>query len=342
MVLELQNNVWAQPVVVAQSRQVSIALLPNDKGQVDYEIYSQDEDQETVHCQGRAVWSRQAAPASLDLARLKAEMGQGELESSGVYAACARMGLLYGPSFQAIAAIHRGRGQVLAHLRLPQAAEEMSADYILHPSLMDGALQACIGLMEGLAGGSQPPRLPFALESLRIISRCTREMFAWVRYAPGSQAEDKVIKLDIDLCDERGSICVQMRGFSSRVLSQQIVATAPQSKATGSLLAAPVWQESGAVASGDAGIEYAEHHVILCELEKVNAGKLESSLSRCQCLALQAAEGMNIAQRYSSHALACFERIRIFFTASPRAKSSSTSWLPIVRSRHGWPVCQDC
>ena len=63
------------------------------------------------------------------------------------------------------------------------------------------------------------PRLPFALESLRIVAGCSREMMAWVRYAPGSQAGDRrVVKLDIDLCDERGHICVEMRGFSLRTL----------------------------------------------------------------------------------------------------------------------------
>src|ERR1700730_12067998 len=35
-------------------------------------------------------------------------------------------------------------------------------------------------------------------------------MFAWVRYRSGST--DKVVKLDIDLCDEQGNIAVQLRG----------------------------------------------------------------------------------------------------------------------------------
>ena len=34
-----------------------------------------------------------------------------------------------------------------------------------------------------------------------------------MRYAPGGQAA-KVVKVDIDLCDEQGNICAQMRGVS--------------------------------------------------------------------------------------------------------------------------------
>src|SRR6267154_2035512 len=40
-VLELRNTVWAQPIVVGESGEINIALLPNDHDQIDYEIYSQ-------------------------------------------------------------------------------------------------------------------------------------------------------------------------------------------------------------------------------------------------------------------------------------------------------------
>src|SRR5207244_5632231 len=113
-------------------------------------------------------------------------------------------------------AIHRGSGQVLAELRLPRIVAETLGNYVLHPSVMDSALQASIGLIDSSELPTRPP-LPFALETLRIVSPCTQEMLAWVRYAPGSHADDRVIKLDIDLCDERGNVCVQMHGFSSRL-----------------------------------------------------------------------------------------------------------------------------
>jgi polyketide synthase PksN len=319
-VLELHNTVWAQPIVVSESKQVSIALFSNEQDEIDYEIYSQDAEQEIVHCHGRAVWSREPTPAKVDLDQLKREMGEGPEEPNRIYAACARMGLVHGPAFKAITAIHQGSQQVLAHLRLPKTAEEGSGEYVLHPSLMDGALQACVGLMEGSTERSHPTRLPFALESLRIVSPCTPEMAAWVRYAAGSQAGDKVVKLDIDLCDEHGNVCVQMRGFSSRVLSKEI-SIAAQSQAIGSLLATPVWQASGGEASAAASkAEYTEHEVILCELSEVNAGELGSLLAQSQCLSLQAGGEENLAQRYSEYALACFERMRIILQGKPQGK----------------------
>jgi acyl transferase domain-containing protein/enoyl-CoA hydratase/carnithine racemase/acyl carrier protein/SAM-dependent methyltransferase/ribosomal protein S18 acetylase RimI-like enzyme len=215
-VLELRNTVWAQPTVVGENKQISIALAANNHDGIDYEIYSQGSEQEFVYCQGIAVLRRQPAPALLDLDRLKGQMGRDRLEPSSIYAVCARMGLVYGPSFQGITAIHRGSGQLLAYLRLPSILKDTSGDYWLHPSLMDGALQACVGLIDSSSESSNRPRLPVALESLRIVSPCSREMVAWARYSPGSQAGDEVIKLDLDLCDERGNIAVQMRGINWR------------------------------------------------------------------------------------------------------------------------------
>src|SRR5579872_1998251 len=87
-----------------------------------------------------------------------------------------------------------------------------------------------------------------------------------------------------------------------------------QSKGTGVLFAAPVWQSEGVDHSSDVGpVEYSEHHVILCELSKVNAEELAVLLPQSQCLALQAREQKDVAQRYSEYALSCFERINAIF-----------------------------
>ena len=316
-ILELRDVVWMQPIVVTQATEIGIALSPDGDDRIDFEIYSQDAEEEIVHCQGRAVWSSQPVPASLDLEQLERQMGN-TLEPSDLYAACARMGLVYGPSFQGITAIRRGAGQVLARLRLPESAESTSAEYFLHPSLMDSALQAAVGLIDDLSELPREPRLPFALETLRILAPCPPAMAAWVRYSPGCQSTDPVIKLDLDLCDERGNVCVQMHGFASRASGKEIrKATAPV-KATGSLLATPVWKACGEMSARAGNIEYAEHHVILFEQSMVDRETLCSLLPHSQCLVLHAEKQMNIAERYSDYALACFARIQTILQSKPQ------------------------
>src|SRR5205823_4852597 len=99
-------------------------------------------------------------------------------------------------------------------------------DYVLHPTLMHDALQACIGLIDGRSEGSNQMRSPFAVDLLRVVSPCIQEMVAWARVAPGSQAADDVVKLDIDLSDAQGNVCAQMRGVSWRPASLEIVVIA--------------------------------------------------------------------------------------------------------------------
>ena len=277
-VLELHDTVWAQPIVVCENTAVSLSLQANDSDQIDYDIYTQDGDQEIVHCQGRAVYSREPAPGLLNLEQLAGQTRAGK--------------------------------QVLAHLRLPSAVADTCGDYVLHPSVVGSALQAAVGLFEGQLAIDHL-RLPSALDTLRILSPCRSEMVAWVRDARGGQAGEQVVKLDIDLCDERGNVCVQLHGLSLREPSQEIGTAAAPPPAIGSLLATPVWQaRDEETPAGVRPTEYAEHHVVLCELSGVNAGQLASLLPHSQCLSLHGEPHQTIAQRYSEYGLACFERHR--------------------------------
>src|SRR5262245_48566279 len=84
-----------------------------------------------------------------------------------------------------------------------------------------------------------------------------------------------------------------------------------QSKAGNGLLATPVWESSELEASdGASKSDYGDHHIIVCELPRIDIDKLASLLPHSQCMSLPFNEGENIAQRYSEHALACFERVK--------------------------------
>jgi acyl transferase domain-containing protein len=236
--LVLHNTVWLKPVVVANHKLVSIALFENDKDKrIDYEIYSLDKDAEgslhdILHCQGQAEFIRKSVPGKQDIEKLKGQMKQGRLEASNLYAMFTKAGFNYGPAHQGIISILLGENQLLAQLRLPSVIEMGNTNghtsgYLLHPSLMDSALQATVGLIADLNHLPSKPSVPFVLETLRIVSACTKEMFAWVRHSSGNQPENKdegrnISKLDIDLYDLEGNVCVQMEGFTSRVLGGEV------------------------------------------------------------------------------------------------------------------------
>ena len=147
---------------------------------------------------------------------------RGTLDSAEIYKAFTKIGMNYGKAYQGIDVLSQGNRQLLAQLRLPNAVAYTHSDFLLHPSLMDSALQASIGLITGLDQIPSQPSLPFALKSLRIVSACAKEMVAWVRYSSGSKEADNVTTLDVDLCDQHGNVCVQMQGFAFRPLEREL------------------------------------------------------------------------------------------------------------------------
>ncbi|MCP5005551.1 MAG: SDR family NAD(P)-dependent oxidoreductase, partial [Planctomycetes bacterium] len=170
----------------------------------------------------------------------------------------------------------------------------------------------------------------FALESLGIMAPCTSEMYAWVRYSSGSATSDKVQKLDIDLCDEQGNICVKMQGFSSRVLEGEV--GAPKAKdSIGTLLATPVWKER-AVLSSATQQEYAEHQVLLYEMPGVNSRVIQSLLPESNGINLKSEEE-KIESRFTEYAVRCFEMFRKILENKPQGKVLIQILVPNTREQ---------
>jgi len=164
------------------------------------------------------------------------------------------MGIDYGPAHRAVDEIYVGAGECLAKLSLPPSVSDTLDRFVLHPSLMDAALQASAGLMvrsgDRLSPHSIPqPALPFALEQIEIRSSLPATVWAHVRYSEGGKVEDKIQKLDIDISDEEGRVCATMRGFSTRVLENKTAFTTELEvleKSTftppvGTIMLSPVW-----------------------------------------------------------------------------------------------------
>src|SRR6185437_1559588 len=91
-----------------------------------------------------------------------------------------------------------GGRYVLAQVRLPECVRDTHDEYHLHPSVLDSALQASLGLV--LAEGHEGPKqaaLPFALECLQIHGRTPEMAWVVVRERPGQAGG--LQKLDIQL-----------------------------------------------------------------------------------------------------------------------------------------------
>jgi amino acid adenylation domain-containing protein len=222
--VRLKNVVWAQPIVIGEHEiQVHIGLFPEDNGVITYEIYSQSEENSEdaiVHSQGSAILLNLTKEVqTLDIKTLQAECSQSALSQTQCYETLRKMGIIYGPDNQRIEKVYVGSGQILAKLSLPSSLSNTQNQFVLHPSLLGAALQSSVVLMMGSNVCNLP--LPFALRELESFHKCTPIMWALVRYSDGSKGEDKVQKIDIDLCDETGVLCVRMTGIEVSLVGEE-------------------------------------------------------------------------------------------------------------------------
>ncbi|MEV0636193.1 SDR family NAD(P)-dependent oxidoreductase [Streptomyces sp. NPDC050619] len=236
--IRLTNVAWTRPVIVGErSLSVHVRLRPGGGDDIGFEIFSHpDQDptaQPVIHSEGVVLVPPAAAggtsPTTVDLAGLRSKCRDSVLEADQVYGAFAAHGIVYGPGHRGIQRLWVGDGQVMARLVLPDTVGTTLDGYGLHPSLLDSAVQAALGVT---ADDEGTPHLPFAVDEVEITSDCARSMWAWVRPSTGRQEDSAVRRLDIDLCDDDGTVAVRLKGLSLRAYSAD---------KTGEFLAAPHW-----------------------------------------------------------------------------------------------------
>ncbi|MFG2630359.1 SDR family NAD(P)-dependent oxidoreductase [Streptomyces sp. NPDC048473] len=187
-----------------------------------YETLAVGADGATTLCgQGRASLAEDATGRTLPLTELRAACTEATYSGEHVYGLYGGLGLEYGPSQRSLTELRTGRDaegrrQVLAELRLPEAAEPLHGG-LMHPSILDGALQATIGLWLG-DGGSAALALPFALTRAEALAASPARAYAWIRHRPGSGTDRASARLDVTVVDEQGRVCAELTGLSSRPL----------------------------------------------------------------------------------------------------------------------------
>jgi polyketide synthase PksM len=259
--MRLAQVTWLSPIVVGETpQQVHIAMFPEADGAVGFEIYSGTADAPVLHSRGQAAVLGLTRPEALDIAALRASCDR-TVQGEECYALFSHAGLAYGPRMRPIQVLEVGKDVAVARLVCPEAT---GRQFVLHPSMMDGALQASLGLLVG--GGKSA--LPFALEELEVFAPCQAQMWAVVRYSAGGSAGDAVVKLDIDLCDDAGLVCARFKRYSSRVQDTVPALAAPAptpekaENALSTLTLVPAWDRVTVGAVRDLPLENARVLVV--------------------------------------------------------------------------------
>ncbi|MFJ9818691.1 amino acid adenylation domain-containing protein [Streptomyces sp. NPDC101151] len=225
--VRLEDVVWLRPALSGpEGLELRVAVRRAAGGLMEFEIAAPG-DGDTLCCQGRARRVEGTEPGLPPLDHVRAGCAGPEIPAARVYALFAGAGLEYGPAQRSLTLVRTGtdadgQPQVLAELRLPAAADPL-AGCVLHPALLDGALQAMAGLRltdDDPRKRSSGPALPFSVERVDAYRATADRAFAWVRYRPGSGPDAARPLLDVTVFDEQGRVCADLTGLSTRALPE--------------------------------------------------------------------------------------------------------------------------
>jgi len=322
--IQINNVVWLRPAIVeSSSLTLHTSLEAQDNDSIYFEIFSQEpETSAKVFCQGSVTFNT-ISPRIVDIPTTESACSNSLWNADQCYQVFAELGFEYGPSMRGINKLFIGDDQVLAKLKLPASIHDSIEDYQLHPSLLDAALQATIGLFQNTENAhlsKNSKMIPFALESIQVSNGFGNSMWAVARRSNGCTVESPVQKIDIDLCNDQGEVCAQLLGYSSRAVNSE-----PVSKPA--LIVQPIWEDlalelkfsENRASQQNVGKEFAEHIVFHLGATASQAGFLQTKLVGCRCIELESSAS-ELDLQYQSYALTILKQIQALPHSKPKEK----------------------
>jgi acyl transferase domain-containing protein len=213
-VRKLTGIVWAAPLSFGTGAQtVRTTLRPNRNG-IEFEISSlDDENEKLVHSEGKLILGNGPEPSADDEDRMVLEALRERSAKTGervaLYDMFSAYGLQYGPSFQTVQELYVNGSFALSKLTVAEHLHGEFGEFVLHPSIVDGALQTVAGLVGSRDATSV--HLPFAVDEIVLIRPLVRTCYAYAERADvQTQSRGGVAKFNIRILNESGDVLVRM------------------------------------------------------------------------------------------------------------------------------------
>lgn len=182
----------------------------------DLAISSASSGELVEHCTCTVTPGLSSSPQVFDLGELILG-GERELSREYCYDTLyRRVGFDYGPSFQVTQIIRSGASSSVAELRLPDIPGVDDSRFVLHPSLIDGAIRSIAAIANQRHSSTY---IPFSVERIEVFAPCPRHCYSISRIAgePGGSIHSMLF--NVSVTDESGNECVRftnlmVRGFS--------------------------------------------------------------------------------------------------------------------------------
>ena len=196
------------------ARMIRFEIDPRDGG---FQIKSRprlSDEAWSVNAVGRLLGAPLAAPPAPETpSDWLADAGP-TVSGEDHYRDCRALGLEYGPAFQGFEAAWPRDGELLAALRLPDAAGDQADAHLLHPALSDTGFQTLLALFsEEIRAGHRATLLPVRIGRLRLLGRGEQVRYCHTRVVRRSPHS---VLADFRLLDASGATVAELTGCRFR------------------------------------------------------------------------------------------------------------------------------
>lgn len=132
--------------------------------------------------------------------------------------------LRFGPRWRVLKRLSLGPGEALARLQLPEAYANETAQFALHPALLDIATGCAMDLIPGYAAQETAQNLwaPISYRGFRFHRPLTADLVSWLRVTPDSSVASGIAAFDVTLCDIHGNVLAEVEQLTLRRIDGEL------------------------------------------------------------------------------------------------------------------------
>ena len=215
----IQNLMWVQPFIYERQSRLYLEILLEKE--ISFTVYSIENDSNRViHSTGTLAMNGDTLVPNYSKALPEL---LNTVDVNALYDAFSKKGIEYGDSHRAIRKATLKGNAVFGELVLPDSIKESFSEFIIHPSLLDSALQLCI-LYDGF-DGSGDTYLPFSIEKMHFLKPLQQEMSVIVEKESLGK-NSPIQKYKVLLINANKELCIEIVGLTARKYNEQKIKNA--------------------------------------------------------------------------------------------------------------------
>ncbi|MDR0266612.1 SDR family NAD(P)-dependent oxidoreductase, partial [Paenibacillus sp.] len=198
---ELRDFVIASPLVVMDGEEIEVhTIVKKESGQAKIVILSQTENGWIEHASAMGIETEDFIAPKKTYAL--------EQEFEGFNPVATSKFFDFGPRWDNVTGLLTKDEQILIRLALPERFASDLEELVLHPALLDNALNMTMGIAK------KDMFLPFSYNRMRIYGRMPERFYSYVQSRRGMDGKRETLTFDIDLAGPDGVVFMRIEGYT--------------------------------------------------------------------------------------------------------------------------------